>query len=585
MKTTWQLATLFYSSDSDPAIARDMQKMKRAANRFAKKYTHDKAYLRNARALAAALGEYEKVHEVFAWAQPVLYFYLRKDADTGNQKVAARLNQLMTEYTEYQNAILFFELALQTIPKAQQQRLLRNTSLAAWHYFLERVFAATKHALDESAERVLNLMLVPSYEMWVQAQQKMLMQQVITHRNKAYSLPEALNTIKNLPVQQRRSLSKGINKALAAVADIAEAEINAVITHKKITDGLRGYKHPYTERLLRDQVSERTVEILRSLVTDSFSISHRFYALKARMHGLSKLAYYDRSAVMPSKTAQSFTHEETVKLQKEVLGAVDARYLEIFESMVQRGQFDVYPRKGKGGGAYCLSAPRIPTMILLNHTDDATSALTLAHEMGHALHSHFSKTQQPLYVQYSTAVAEVASTFFENLMFDALIERAKPADKVRLLHDHIASAIASVFRQIAFYNFELELHTTIREQGGMSKQDIAQLMNRHMAAYLGPVFELVEDDGYSFAYVSHIRRMFYVYSYAYGELISRSLVQRYKQDPQYIQQVHTFLESGCSASPYDIFKRIGINTNSKAFWQEGLLAIERDIDQLESLIA
>ncbi len=117
----------------------------------------------------------------------------------------------------------------------------------------------------------------------------------------------------------------------------------------------------------------------------------------------------------------------------------------------------------------------------------------------------------------------------------------------------------------------------------LSKTEIAVLMNKHFKSYIGPSVDLSEDDGYFFVYWSHIRRFFYVYSYAYGQLISRALFEKWKKDSTYIEKIDQFLSAGRSMSPKDIFKKIGIDTSDPSFFETGLKAIDADITRLEKL--
>ena len=209
---------------------------------------------------------------------------------------------------------------------------------------------------------------------------------------------------------------------------------------------------------------------------------------------------------------------------------------------------------------------------------------TLAHEMGHAIHTERSKEQHAIYQHYTTSVAETASTFFETAVFEHVFDTLPEKEKVIALHDKIQDDTNTVFRQIAFFNFELELHHSIRKEGSMPKEAIAAMLNKHMRAYCGPIMKFKKDDGFFFVSVSHFRRPFYVYSYAYGQLISKVLYQRYKKEPRYIKKIDAFLTAGGSRSPKNIFKSIGIDTTKKGFFEKGLESIESDIERLEKLV-
>jgi oligoendopeptidase F len=390
---------------------------------------------------------------------------------------------------------------------------------------------------------------------------------------KELSLGEAMPKIADLPLEKRRALHSLVIGKLKDISFFAESEINAVVINKKINDELRGYKNPEDGTILGYENDKKTVDTLTKTVTNNVSISHKFFKLKAKLLKLPHLEYSDRNAGIGENTKEVL-FEDGYKTLKSIFGATHPRFAEILESFVKNGQVDVYPKKGKTGGAYCSGQLNVPTFVLLNNTNTFDSVMTFAHEMGHAIHTELSKSQPVFYQGYSISTAEVASTLFESILFDAVFETLSPDEKVIALHNRINDDIQTIFRQVACYNFEREMHTTIRAKGSMSKEDLATVMNKHMASYLGPVVKLTDDDGYYFVGWGHIRRFFYVYSYAFGQIISKSLYAEYKKNPKFIEKILQFLSAGGSASPEDIFKSIGIDVTKPDFFLKGLKSIE-----------
>ena len=346
---------------------------------------------------------------------------------------------------------------------------------------------------------------------------------------------------------------------------------------------MRRYDNPYQATIKNYENEEKVIENLIKVVTDNFKISHRFYKLKAKLIRENKLTYADRAASVGSIN-KSFSFEETTQIISKAFKNVDEKYFNIFDKYLKNGQIDVYPKKNKKGGAYCWGVYGLPTFVLLNHTNNYNSVLTLGHEMGHAIHTEMSHSQPGIYADYTMSVAETASTLFENFVFEEIFEKLSEREKIVALHNKINDAIATVFRQIACFNFEKELHETIRKEGYCSKEKIAKIMNKHMKSYLGPVVDLTEEDGYFFANWSHLRRFFYVYSYAFGHIISDALYFEYKKDKNFKNKIEQFLKAGGSKSPEDIFADIGINIRDPEFFENGLKAIEEDIKRLEKLV-
>jgi oligoendopeptidase F len=230
------------------------------------------------------------------------------------------------------------------------------------------------------------------------------------------------------------------------------------------------------------------------------------------------------------------------------------------------------------------SDTNIPTFVFLNHVDDFKSLETLAHEMGHALHSSRSQGHQPArYQDYSTTTAETASTLFENLVFDAVYKQSDEATKFSLMHGRLMRDISTIQRQIAFFNFEREMHNLIRNQGSASKEELATLLVTQLRAHLGKGVDVVDDDGYSFVYIGHFRSMFYVYTYAYGLLMSNLIAEQYRADNSFVTQIDKFLCSGSKDTVENIFKSIGINASKIETFEASLSSIEKNVSEFAKL--
>jgi len=583
IKTQWELEKLYYTSLKDPRIERDLKRGDRAIDTFARKYSKNKKHLNSPRALKKALEEYEAL-DTLCSASPLYYPNYRKELNASDKESEALLNKLSDHYTKNYNKQMFFTLELGKIPAAIQKRMLTAKELKEFNYWLSKLFENAKHNLSEPEEKVLSLLRDVSFGRWVQAVENILNTKKIVFKGKTMPLNSAMVKIPTLPLRDRRALHVIVMRALKDASPMAESELNAIVARKKITDELRGFKEPYDATILGYENDKKSVLALVEAVNTHFSIARRFYTTKAKMMGLKELTYADRSAPV-GKVQKKISFSEAAKMVRDTYYDLHPRYAEIFERLLSNGQVDVYPRAGKTSGAYCASNVDQPTMLLLNHVEDARSLLTLAHEMGHAMHSERSKTQRPLYQGYTTSVAEVASTFFEAAAFDALTKTLPPEERVVALHDKLQEDIATIFRQIAFFNFEIDLHKGVRERGLLPKEEIAALLNTHTQAYLGKAVKLTEDDGYFFVTVSHFRRFFYVYSYAFGQLVSRALFERVKKNPRFIDKVDLFLTAGCSMSPEDIFAQCDLDLRRPATFIEGLKSIEREVSSLEKAVA
>lgn len=580
-KTAWDLNQL-YTSVRDPNIERDQKKTDRAVAAFAKNYRKDKKHLTSAPALALALLEYEKLLALPS-VRASYYVFFRKDLDVEDKEAEALSAKLEERGIKRANQLLFFTLELGKIPKTQQKKFLTASILKPYRYWLTQVFENAKYDLSEPEEKILSLKSDVSHGRWIQATDNILNKKTVPFEGETLPLAKAQAMLQTLSTARRRALHAKIHEVYADVADIAESEINALYTDKKIEDELRGMKEPFEATIRGYQNDVPSVLALIEAVSKNTTIANRFYTLKAKLLKEKRLTYADRSASI-GELATTFTFEKATEIVRTSFGALNPLYADIFDRLLHNGHVDVYPKKGKTGGAYCASTVSVPTHVLLNHIDNFESMKTLAHEMGHAIHAERSRTQRPLYQGHPISTAETASTFFEYAAMNYVIDALPKEDRIIALHNTIQDDIATVFRQVACFTFERALHEAVRKEGYVPKEHIAKLMNEHMSRYLGPVFDLKPEDGNFFVTWGHIRRFFYVYSYAYGQLISKAMHRRLEQDPQYINTVDAFLASGESKSPYEIFKECGFDTRKPAIFLEGLKSIEKDVRELEKLI-
>ena len=582
IKTEWNLTQL-YKSPNSPEIEKDLKFAEKSYKDFADKYKENKTYLKNEDELLLALKDYEKLADIPVY-KSYFYLHLYQDLDSDSKIARAKKNLVMQRLQNVGNLVVFFEVNLSKIPLSLQSKYLKSEKLLHFRYLLQKLFESSKHILTEPEEKILSLKSLPSHKLWTDAVEKMRNKQEVKFKGKMIPLSEASSVIKDLPSQkERKELHDKVMEKYFELGDIAESEVNAVVINKKINDELRGYKEAYDATILGYENDKESVLNLVKTVTDNFKVAQRFYNIKAKMLKFDKLYYCDR-AISVGKTKKKISFEESSKILTDLFDSVDPKFGEILRTYLTNGQIDVYPRMGKTSGAYCSSDHKSPTFVLLNHVNNFESLKTFAHEMGHAIHSEFSRTQPVIYEGHSTSTAEVASTLFESFLFYSQFDKLSKEEQIIALHDKIQDDVATIFRQIACFNFELDMHNTIRAKGNMTKEELSSCMNKHMGKYLGKKVILEEKDGYFFVGWSHIRTFFYVYSYAFGQLASKALYKKYQEDKTYIEKIKQFLSAGSSMSPEDIFKSIGVDVTKPDFFKKGIESIEEDIKMLEKLV-
>jgi oligoendopeptidase F len=580
IKTEWDL-TPFYKSPEDKQIENDIKDAEKVIDAFVHKYQN--VDLNNSSILKQSLEDYFAIKEC---RLSDAYLYLNKliDLDSRKEYLQAKANLLLQKIQNISNKVIFYEVKLSKIPLDLQKKFLDDSSLNSYKYYLEVIFKNSRYVLSEKEEKILNLKYLTSHKLWTDFTENLYSKAEVKHKGKNIPVSKALKLISSIKTQKERyELYSKVVHVNESLSQIAEKELNAIILDKKINDELRGFVEPVDATLIGNEDDKNTVFTLRDVLTSNYNLVHRFYKVKKKMLGLKKLLYSDRFANV-GKFNKKIKFDEALSIFDNVLGNIDPVFQNILKQYASSGQFDVFPKTGKRGGAYCSSSYNNPTYILLNHVDDIDSVYTLAHEMGHAFHSEFSKSQPVYYQGYTTSTAEVASTLFETFMFNELYSKMSEKEKVIALHDKISDSISTIFTQIMLFNFEIELHEQIRQKGSLSNVEIAELMMKHIKALYGSEFKYESKIGYSYVGWSHIRYFFYTYTYSMGLLISKSLYHKYSEDKSYIEQIKKFMSAGGSMSPYDIFKNIGIDISKKDFWMSGIKSIEKDIIELEKLV-
>lgn len=588
-KYAWNLSPLF-ASDDDPGIEREQKRVLRESRRFIRSWKDRTDYLRDPRVLKRALDDYERWQRTSGTdGSAGYYLWLRTQQDQNDPGLKARYNLVDEFGRRVANDMQFFHLRLAKVPPEKQKAFLGYSALRPYRHFLERVFAESRHLLSEPEERILNLKASTSNDSWVRmtsgflAREERLVKTAWGGRAKK-SFSEIGSLMNSGTKKVRDDAARCFNEIITRHADVAEAELNAVLQDKKVNDELRRYSRPDEARHVADDIDTEVVDRLVSCVSERFDIPRRFYRLKARLLGVRKLKYHERN-VEYGAIGNRYTYAESCRLVDKVMADLDGKFAAIFRRFRDSGQIDVFPGKGKAGGAFCVHhLMGQPTYILLNHSNMIHDVLTLAHELGHGINNELIKERQhALYFGATTCTAEVASTFMEDFVLQEVLREADDETRFAVLMMKVNDDVSTIFRQVACYRFEQELHVAFRGKGYLSKEEVGALFTKHMKAYMGDAVEQSAGSENWWVYWSHIRSFFYVYSYASGLLISKALQRNVKQDREFIGKVKEFLAAGLSDSPERIFKRLGISIRDRAFWDGGIAEVERLLRETEKL--
>lgn len=347
---------------------------------------------------------------------------------------------------------------------------------------------------------------------------------------------------------------------------------------------LRGHSSPLSVRNWANHVPDEAVESLLKVCSRNLDIFQRYFKWKAKRLGLKKLKRFDIYAPLQSKD-KKITYEEAKRQVLSTLKEFSANFESKAVKIIEEKHIDVMPGKSKRGGAFCATvAPEITPYILLNFTGKSRDISTLAHELGHGIHSLFASKHYPSSQQANLPLAETASTLCEMILFEKMMKGEKDKEIKRAwLSDKMADAYATICRQNYFIKFEIEAHREIEK--GISAEDLSKLYLKSLKEQFGSSIEIDPLFKYEWSYISHIfESPFYCYAYNFGELVSYALFANYKKEPKkWIKIIEDILESGGSQDPQIVLKRAGVDINDDKFWQKSFETIEEWQNELEKL--
>ena len=353
----------------------------------------------------------------------------------------------------------------------------------------------------------------------------------------------------------------------------------------------RNYESSLSSALDKDNIPTQVYTVLIENVTDNLDSFHRYLDLKKRMLDVETLEYSDVYAPVVKGIDLHYTYDEAKGLILDSLSPLGEDYQQVVAEAFEKRWIDVYPTPGKQAGAYSNgSAYDVHPYILLNYNGQYDDVSTLAHELGHTMHSYYANKNQPYpTADYSIFVAEVASTFNEALLIHKMLEEIKDDDvRLSLLMNYLDGIKGTVFRQTQFAEFELRIHEKAEKGEPLTGDVLNELYGKILKKYYGNDKGVCHiDDLYAveWAYVPHFYYNFYVYQYATSFTASTALVEKVlNKEEGVVEKYIEFLSSGGSDYPIELLKRAGVDMTSPEPFKKTMVAMNRTMDEIEKIL-
>lgn len=538
-----------------------------------------------AKVFVELLGEYEKL--VRQLVRIANYGELRFTEDTQDQRATAFLARAQQLAAEADNRTLFFKLWWKELDDQEAARLMQ--AAGDMRYWLEALRLEKPYTLSEPEEKIINLKNVNGPLALVNLYDS------ITNRY-VFRL-EVDGTVKELTRDELGNyyrdpspdLRAGAYRELYRVYE-QDATILGQIYQARARDwgsenvGLRRYASPIAVRNLGNDIPGAVVDTLLDVCRKNASLFHRYFRMKARWVGMERLRRYDIYAPVV-KTQKTYAFGDAARIVLDSFGEFEPRFADLARRVFEERHLDAEVRKGKMGGAFCATVtPDLTPWVLMSYDGQPDDVATLAHELGHGIHSMLAEHHTMLTQHASLPLAETASTFGEMMVVDRLLAQdPDPAVERDLLFRQVDNAYATILRQAYFAIFEGTAHDLIQQ--GASVDDLSQAYLENLRSQFGDSVDLSEDFRFEWIAIPHIfKTPFYVYAYAFGQLLVFSLYQRYQNEgasfkPAYVE----ILSAGGSDAPVRILERAGIDVRQEAFWQGGFDVIDKLLKRLEAM--
>lgn len=530
----------------------------------------------------------QRQEAIYALASHVrAYSSLSFSADTQNQAVQTFLGRVDQTMAQINNRLLFFELWWKALDDAHASRLLSGSG--DYRYWLEAMRLFKPHTLSEAEEKIVNLKNVTGVhainQIYTTITNRYAFKLPVDGETKELTRGELMVYFRHTDPQLRAAAYRELYRIYGDDGNLLGQIYQTMVRdwHNEQVD-MRSFASPISARNLDNDIPDEVVTMLLEMCRKNAGLFQRYFRLKARWLGMDRLRRYDIYAPVAA-SGKRYEFGAAAAMVLDSFKHFDPQTAGLARRVFDQQHLDSEVRKGKRSGAFCASVtPALTPWVHVNYQGQADDVATMAHELGHAIHSMLAADHSLFTFHSSLPLAETASTFGEMMLIDRLLaEESDESVRRDLFFKQMDDAYATILRQAYFALFERQAHEMV--QNGASVEELANAYRANLNEQFGDALEVNEEFRWEWVSIPHIYHTpFYVYAYAFGQLLVFSLYQQYKAEgdgfkPRYLK----ILSAGGSASPENILTQAGIDIRSDRFWQGGFDVIRSLVDQLERI--
>lgn len=545
---------------------------------------------------AVSIGAYLDTSTEFVRKLSNLYCYasLRRSEDTRAEAGQSMYARVTAKYAQALAAMSFAEPEILSLPEETLQAIVNDAQLADHKFTLENLLRQKPHTLSAAEEKLLATLgeaLGAPAEIADNLQDAdMVFDAVQDGSGNTVELTGSnyimlqMSSDRTLRKNAFESYYKGYRQHINTFAAAYAGAVKGATAEAS----LRHYESSRAMSMAGENIPVEVYDNLIATVRKHMPAMYRYVALRKKILGVDELHYYDVYAPLVGKIKTRYTYEQAQQMVLDAVAPLGEDYGRLVRQAFADRWVDVYPNKGKSGGAYSSGTYDSNPYILTNFTGTLDSVSTIAHEMGHSMHTwHSNHHQPPQYADYTLFVAEVASTVNENLLIEQLLQKEQnPQMRLYLLNQYLENFKGTVYRQAMFAEFERDAHAMAERGEALSPAALNALYKRLVEDYFGPDLVMDDEVQYEWARIPHFYRPFYVYKYATGYSTAVALSEGIlKEGAPAVQRYKEFLSMGGSAYPLDELRHAGVDLATPAPIDAALTKFERILDDAEATLA
>ncbi|EME7199089.1 oligoendopeptidase F [Enterococcus faecium] len=583
---TWDLTKIFSSDQEFDEKYLELSEKLKKSEKY--KGTLDQGASQFLDAIEFVLSVYRQTEIIYVYA------HLKNDQDTGNTEYQALYARASSLFSKVSEAVSWFEPEiLQLSDERIWQYFKEEPKLEVYRHYIQQIVDNRAHVLSADQESLLagagEIFEASSDTFAVLNNADLVFPTIEGENGEKVQLSHGVygQLLESTDRSVREAAFKGLYSVYEQFRNTFASTLSTHIKGHNFKAKVRNYSSAREASLSNNHIPESVYDTLVAVVNKHLPLLHRYMELRKRLLEVEKLHMYDLYTPVLGEAPITFTYEEAKEKALEALKPMGEEYMTIVEKAFSERWIDVVENKGKRSGAYSSGSYDTNPYILLNWHDTLDQLFTLVHEMGHSVHSYFTRSNQPyVYGDYSIFLAEIASTTNENILTEYLLETEKdPRVRAYVLNHYLDGFKGTVFRQTQFAEFEHFMHTEDEKGVPLTSEYLSDSYGKLNAKYYGPAVEEDPEIKFEWSRIPHFYYNYYVFQYSTGFSAASALAKRIlSQEPDALDNYLAYLKAGNSDYPVEVMKKAGVDMTQAAYIEDAMSMFEQRLNELEELI-